>query len=67
MPKNIQPTRKRNKITFGCKTVISATLIQSNINKWMLSKLAKLDKLSINSASTILLQRSNIYFIEYKN
>ena len=42
-------------------------LIQSNINKWRLLQLAKLDKLYINSASTRILQISNIDFIEYKN
>ena len=42
-------------------------LLQSDLNKWRLSKLAKLDRLYINSASTRLLQRSKNYFIEYKN
>ena len=42
-------------------------LPQSEINKWRLSKLAKLDRLYINSASNRILQRSNINYIEYKN
>ena len=42
-------------------------LLQSDLNKWRLSKLAKIIKLYINSASTRLLKISNIYFIEYKN
>ena len=42
-------------------------LLQSELNKWRLSKSSKLDKLYINSASTTLLQRSKIDFIEYKN
>ena len=42
-------------------------LLQSDINKWRLSQLTKLDKLYINSASTRLLQRFNINLIEYKH
>ena len=42
-------------------------LLQSNINKWRLSQLVKLDKLYINYESNRLLQRSNIDLIEYKN
>ena len=42
-------------------------LLQSYLNECCLSKLAKIDKLYINSASTRLLQRSKIGFIEYKN
>ena len=67
MPKYIEPTSNINKITCGCKTFIIAMLIQSDINKWRLSQLAKIDKLYINYASTRLLQRSNNNFIEYKN
>ena len=54
----------RNNILCGCKTCISAMLLQSDLNKWRISKLAKLDKLYINSALTRLLERSNNYFIE---
>ena len=54
MPKYIKPTSKINTIACGCETFISAMLIQSDINKWRLSQLAKLDKLYINSASTII-------------
>ena len=42
-------------------------ILQPDLNKWSLSKLAKLDKLYINSASTRFLQRYKINFIEYKN
>ena len=66
MPKYIKPMSNRNKIRFGCKTCISSVLLQSDINKWRISKLAKLDKLYINSASTRLLDRSKNYFIEYR-
>ena len=52
------------KITYERKTCISAMLIQSDLR---LTQLAKIDKLYINSASTRLLQRSRIDFIEYKN
>ena len=41
--------------------------IQSDINKWRLSQLEKLDKLYINSESTRFLQRSRHNSIEYKN
>ena len=43
---------KSNKITCGCETYISAMLLRSDINKWRLSQVDKLDKLYINSAST---------------
>ena len=42
-------------------------IIQSDLNKWRLLQLVKLDKLYNNSASTRLLQISKIYFIDYKN
>ena len=67
MPKYIKPMSNRNNITSGCKTCISAMLLQSNLNNWRLSQLAKLDKLYINSASSRLLQISKHYIIEYKN
>ena len=57
MPKYIKPTSNRNNITCGCKTCISSLLLQSDINKWRISKLAKLDKLCINSESARLLER----------
>ena len=66
MPKYIKPTRNRNKITCGWETCISAMLLWSDLNKWILSQLTKLDKLYINSASTRLLERSRNDFIEYK-
>ena len=67
MPKFIKPTNNRNIITRGCKTCVSVMLLQSDINKWRISQVDKLDKLYINSASTRLLQRSNNDFIQYKN
>ena len=67
MQKYIKPMSNRNNTTYGCKTCISAMLLQSDINKWRISVISKLDKLYINSASTKLLQRSNNYFIQYKN
>ena len=42
-------------------------LIQLYLNIWRLSQLAQLYKLYINSASTKILQRSMIDFIEYNN
>ena len=67
MPKYIKPMGNRNRITCGRKTFISDMLIQSDINKWRISQVNKLEKLYINSASTRLLQRSDNYFIEYNN
>ena len=55
MPKYIKPMSNRNKITCGCKTCISAMLLQSDLNKWRISQLAKLNRLYMNSASTRLL------------
>ena len=66
IPKYIKPMSKRNKIICGYKTCISAMLLQSDLSKWRISQLSKLDKLYINSASTILLERSKNNFIEYK-
>ena len=42
-------------------------LLQSDLNKWRLSHLAKFDNLYIISASTRILQRSKLDLIEYKN
>ena len=42
-------------------------LLQSDLNKWRLSQLDRLDGLYINSASTRILQMSKNNFIEYKN
>ena len=42
-------------------------LFQSDINKWMISQLSKLDKLYINYESNRLLHRYKNDFIEYKN
>ena len=67
MQEYIKPIRNRNKITCVCKTCISAMLLQSDINKWRLSQLSKIDKLYINSTLTRILQRSNNDFIEYNN
>ena len=41
-------------------------LLQSDLNKWRISELSKLNKLYINSVSTRLLERSNNDFIKYK-
>ena len=37
-PKYIKPTSNRNKIKRGCKTYIRAMLLQSDLNKWIISK-----------------------------
>ena len=62
MPKYIKPMINRNNFTCGCKTCISSMLLQPDINKSRLSQLDKPDKLYINSASTRLLQRTEINF-----
>ena len=49
------------------KTYISAMVIQSDLNKWRLSQLAKFDRLYINSVSTRISKKSKNDFIEYKN
>ena len=67
MKKCIKPTSNRNNITCGCETCIIAMLFRSNLNKWSLSKLDKLDTLYINSTSTRLLKISKIIFIKYRN
>ena len=54
-PKNMKPMIDRNNITCGCETCISAMLLQSDLNKWRISKLAKIDKVYRNYASTRLL------------
>ena len=63
IPKYLKLTRNRNKITCGCKTCIISVLLQSDLNKGRISKLSKLDKLYINSASTRLLEISKNDFI----
>ena len=55
---------QQKKTTCGCKTFISAMLLQSDLNKWRLSQLVKLDKVYINYASTRPLQISKIDLIE---
>ena len=67
MPKNIKTLSNIKNITCGCETCICAWLLQLYINKWRWWKLSKLNKLYNNSESTKFLQRSNNYFIEYKN
>ena len=64
MKKYIIPMSNIDKITCGCRTCISAMLLQSHLNKWRISQLEKLDKLYINSASTRILQTSKNDFIE---
>ena len=39
MPKNINPTINRNKITCGYEIFISAMLFQYDLNKWRLTQL----------------------------
>ena len=41
-------------------------LLQSDLNKWWLTLLVKIDKMYINSASTRILQISKTYHIEYE-
>ena len=65
--KYIKPMIYRNSIKCGHKTCISVMLLQSDLNKWRLSQLAKLDQLYNNSAPTRLSQISKNDFIEYKN
>ena len=48
--KIIKPTRNRTTTTCGCKTCISAMLLQYDHKKWSIPKLEKLDNLFINSA-----------------
>ena len=48
MPKYVTQIINRNKITCGYETCIIAILLKSYLNKWMLSQLAKIDKLYIN-------------------
>ena len=67
IPIYINPMSNRNNIIWGCETCISTMLLQSDLNKWRLSQLEKLDMLYNNSASTRILQISKIYFIEYNN
>ena len=56
MPKYIKTTSNKNKISCGYKTCIRAILLPSDLNKWMSSQLAKIDKLYTNYASTRLLK-----------
>ena len=63
----MEPMSNKNNITRGCETCISDMSLQSDLNKWKISQLAKLDKLYINSESTRILERPNNDFIEYKN
>ena len=67
MPEYVKSMGNRNNVTCGCETCISAMLLQSDLNKWRSTKLAKIDQLYINESSTKLLKRSNKYCIEYKN
>ena len=45
IPKYIKPTSNINSIERGWETFISAMLLQSDINKWSLLQLEKIDKL----------------------
>ena len=57
----------RNNITCGCKIFISDMLLQSDLNKWRLLKMAKLDKFYINYDSTKVFQIFKFDFIKYNN
>ena len=57
----------RNNVTCGCETCISAMLLQSDLNKLRLKMLTQVDTFYINAASTRLSQRSNKYYIQYKD
>ena len=67
IPKYIKPLSYRNNITCGFKTCKSDILPKSDLNKWMISQVEKLDKLYINYVSTWLLQRYKHDFIEYNS
>ena len=67
IPKYIEPMSTRNKIKCRFETCISDMLLWSYLNKWRISQLSKLDKLCFNSASTRILQKSKINFIEFQN
>ena len=67
MPKYIKPTSNRYRIICGCKTCKSAMLLSSDLNKWRISQLDKLDKLYVNYTPTRPSQTPKNYFIEYKN
>ena len=67
MPKHIKTMNKRNKSTCGCEICTGSMLLQSDLNKWRLTQLEKLDKLYINAASTRILQKYKIDYIVYKN
>ena len=54
-----------NMIKCGCEKCVSSVFHQSDLNKWRLSELLKLDKLYIDYESTRLLHISNIDIIEY--
>ena len=50
MPKQINPTRNRNNITYGCETCIWDIFIKYNLSKQCLRLLAKFDNLHHNPA-----------------
>ena len=60
-------TSSRNKSTCACNTFIRDMLLESDLNKWWLIQLEKLDNLYINLALTGILKISNKHYIEYKN
>ena len=64
IPKHIKLTSNTDNIIFVCETCISAMLLQSDLNKWRLSQLSKLEKLFINTSPTRLLEISKKYYIE---
>ena len=56
MPKYIKSMSNKNKFTCSCETFIITMLLESGLNKFSLSQLAKFDKVYNNSESTIILQ-----------
>ena len=40
-PNKMNPTRDIDRISFGCETCISVVYLQSNLNKWMSTKLKR--------------------------
>ena len=64
MSKYTKPMININKITFGWFFYINAILLQSDLNKYRLSQLARFDKLYNNYASTRLLQSYKNNLIE---
>ena len=63
IPNYIKPTRNINNITCVCETYISDMLLKSYLNKWKISKLAKIYELYINPASTRLKKKQEWFHL----